>query len=70
MLKIDYLRATLLLSKYPVTAFCLHAYIKTMLSDVSIDRTTSTLGCVVQHMYCRTTITVCMSTFISSRMSV
>lgn len=38
MLKIDYLRATLLLSKYPVTAFCLHAYIKTMLSGVSIEQ--------------------------------
>lgn len=25
MLKIDYLRATPLLSKYPMTAFCLHS---------------------------------------------
>lgn len=38
MLKVDCLRATPLLSKYPATAFCLHAYIKTMLSGASIEQ--------------------------------
>lgn len=45
MLKIDCLRATSLLAKYPAIAFCLHAYIKTMLSDASIELQHLTAWC-------------------------
>lgn len=45
MLKIDCLRATSVLAKYPAIAFCLHAYIKTMLSDASIELQHLTAWC-------------------------